>query len=146
MCTDEVVVYEEPNTTEVAPVAPEAVDKPVTLNSLLANESVAELLGAKRVVEGLLEKRIAQEYEALRANAVAIAEATHQPVESVLESLMPKAGRSGRNKLTVVETKPERVKYRHPENAELTWSGRGKQPGWLRAALEQYDEQDLLAA
>jgi DNA-binding protein H-NS len=143
---NEVVGYEETKATEVAPTVQETVDEPVTLNSLLANESVAELLGAKRIVEEMLERRIAQEYEALRANAVAIAEATHQPVESVLESLMPKAGRAGRNKLTVVEAKPERVKYRHPENSELTWSGRGKQPGWLSAALEQYDEQDLLAA
>ena len=146
MCTDEAVVYEAEDNNTVVPVITETKAEPVTLSSLLKNESVAELLGAKRVVEGLLEQRIAQEYEALRANAAAIAEATHQPMESVLESLMPKAGRSGRNKLTVVETKPERVKYRHPENAELTWSGRGKQPGWLRAALEQYDEQELLAA
>lgn len=28
------------------------------------------------------------------------------------------------------------AKYRHPENAELTWSGRGRQPGWFKEALE----------
>ncbi|MEE4208692.1 MAG: H-NS histone family protein [Parvularcula sp.] len=28
-------------------------------------------------------------------------------------------------------------KYRHPENPELTWSGRGRQPGWIKEALEQ---------
>lgn len=27
-------------------------------------------------------------------------------------------------------------KYQHPQNTELTWSGRGKQPTWLKEALE----------
>jgi DNA-binding protein H-NS len=145
MCTDEVVGYEETNTIEVAPVVPEDKAEPLTLSSLLKNESVAELLEAKKIVANLLAERINQEYAALRDNAAALAEATGCPVEQVLESLIPKTGRSAR-KLTVVEApKPERVKYRHPESADLTWSGRGKQPGWLRAALEQYDEQDLLA-
>lgn len=28
-------------------------------------------------------------------------------------------------------------KYAHPENPELTWSGRGRQPGWIKEGLEQ---------
>lgn len=31
---------------------------------------------------------------------------------------------------------PAGAKYRHPENPEVTWSGRGRQPGWFRAAIE----------
>ena len=27
-------------------------------------------------------------------------------------------------------------KYRHPENPDLTWSGRGRKPGWIVEALE----------
>ncbi|MGB3279809.1 MAG: H-NS histone family protein, partial [Pseudorhodobacter sp.] len=38
------------------------------------------------------------------------------------------------------EVKPTRApaaaKYRHPENAALTWSGRGRKPLWFVAALE----------
>ena len=38
------------------------------------------------------------------------------------------------------EVKPSRApaaaKYRHPENATLTWSGRGRKPLWFVAALE----------
>ena len=30
---------------------------------------------------------------------------------------------------------PSVAKYRHPENAELTWSGRGRKPGWISEAL-----------
>jgi len=27
-------------------------------------------------------------------------------------------------------------KYRHPENPAMTWSGRGRQPAWYKAAVE----------
>ena len=27
-------------------------------------------------------------------------------------------------------------KYRHPENPDLTWTGRGRKPGWIAEALE----------
>lgn len=27
-------------------------------------------------------------------------------------------------------------KYRHPDNPELTWSGRGRQPAWVKEVLE----------
>lgn len=29
-----------------------------------------------------------------------------------------------------------RPKYRHPENPEMTWSGRGRQPNWYKDAIE----------
>lgn len=28
------------------------------------------------------------------------------------------------------------AKYRHPENPQLTWSGRGRRPAWIRDAIE----------
>lgn len=39
-----------------------------------------------------------------------------------------------------VSTKGKSVnpaKYRHPENPELTWTGRGRKPGWIVEALER---------
>ncbi|GIT93315.1 trans-acting regulatory protein hvrA [Jannaschia pagri] len=36
-------------------------------------------------------------------------------------------------------------KYRHPENADLTWSGRGRQPAWYKEAIEAgVTERELL--
>ena len=29
------------------------------------------------------------------------------------------------------------AKYRHPENPEVTWSGRGRRPSWVNEALEE---------
>lgn len=35
-------------------------------------------------------------------------------------------------------------KYKHPENAGLTWSGRGRKPKWFAEALEQgVTEEDM---
>lgn len=36
-------------------------------------------------------------------------------------------------------------KYRHPENAELTWSGRGRQPAWFKEAIAGGASPDDLA-
>lgn len=30
---------------------------------------------------------------------------------------------------------PVAVKYRHPENSALTWTGRGRKPGWVEEYL-----------
>ena len=30
---------------------------------------------------------------------------------------------------------PSAPKYSHPENPEVTWTGRGRQPGWIKDAL-----------
>ncbi len=30
---------------------------------------------------------------------------------------------------------PVAIKYRHPENAELTWTGRGRKPRWIEDYL-----------
>jgi DNA-binding protein H-NS len=29
------------------------------------------------------------------------------------------------------------ARFRHPENAALTWTGRGRQPAWYREAIEK---------
>ena len=31
---------------------------------------------------------------------------------------------------------PSPAKYRHPENLSLTWSGCGRQPGWIKEATK----------
>jgi DNA-binding protein H-NS len=33
-------------------------------------------------------------------------------------------------------------KYRHPENPEQTWTGRGRQPDWIKDALEKGQSKD----
>lgn len=45
----------------------------------------------------------------------------------------------GRAKSTV------KAKYRNPANAEQTWSGRGRQPAWVKEALAKGKKLDDLA-
>jgi DNA-binding protein H-NS len=33
--------------------------------------------------------------------------------------------------------RPVPIKFRHPDQKELTWSGRGKTPTWINAWLKQ---------
>jgi DNA-binding protein H-NS len=56
--------------------------------------------------------------------------------DDVFGGRAPKSKRSGASVAT---------KYRDPENAELTWSGRGKRPRWFNEALKAgKKESDLL--
>lgn len=41
----------------------------------------------------------------------------------------------GAVKATKAGKTPVAPKYRHPENASVTWSGRGRQPGWIKDGL-----------
>ena len=36
-------------------------------------------------------------------------------------------------------------KYRHPENPEITWSGRGRRPGWFEAATKAGQSAESMA-
>jgi DNA-binding protein H-NS len=47
-----------------------------------------------------------------------------------LEELLS-AGKSRRKR------RAPNTKYQHPEDASLKWSGRGKQPAWVRECLER---------
>ena len=40
---------------------------------------------------------------------------------------------------------PAVAKYRHPENAALTWSGRGRKPRWFSEALAKGKKPDDMA-
>jgi DNA-binding protein H-NS len=40
---------------------------------------------------------------------------------------------------------PRPPKYRHPENPDVTWTGRGRQPQWFKDAVEAgTDPDDML--
>lgn len=44
------------------------------------------------------------------------------------------------------QRKPASIKYRNPQNADMTWSGRGRQPAWVKEWLAQGKPVDQLAA
>lgn len=73
--------------------------------------------------------RIRQELEALAAKS-----------GYTLDELLGEA----REKVRKV-TQPVAVKYRHPLDTTLTWTGRGRQPKWVVAFLNAGGTQEQLA-
>ena len=43
-------------------------------------------------------------------------------------------------KVKAASTSKVKVKYRHPENPELEWTGRGRKPKWVEAWGRQWGE------
>lgn len=41
--------------------------------------------------------------------------------------------------------KSSEVKFRHPKDASLTWTGRGRKPGWLNEAVNKGAKLDSFA-
>ena len=75
-----------------------------------------------------VEKAV-KNFEARRKQeALAAAEATAREMGFSLSELMSDApkGKGAANP----------PKYRHPENPEVTWTGRGRQPAWIKEGLE----------
>ncbi|QXT39421.1 H-NS family nucleoid-associated regulatory protein [Gymnodinialimonas ceratoperidinii] len=83
--------------------------------------SVAEL----KQLQKDTEKAIASFEERKRAEAIAELEAVAQKHGFKLSDLV-----SG--KKTKVASP---AKFKHPENASLTWTGRGRQPNWIKDGL-----------
>jgi DNA-binding protein H-NS len=61
-----------------------------------------------------------------------------------LRDLIGKAPRSVKGKKPRTR-KPVAVKYRHPEQANLTWTGRGRKPHWVTKWLDEGKTMETLA-
>ena len=77
-------------------------------------------------LQNLVTKAIDGFEERQRRDALIAVEAKAKEMGYDLSTLV-----GGQIKKTKVAVQP---KYRHPENASLTWSGRGRQPGWIKEA------------
>lgn len=56
-----------------------------------------------------------------------------------IEELLGKEG-----KVKIASGIKVKIKYRHPQNAELEWTGRGRKPKWVEAWLETGNSLDKL--
>ncbi len=91
--------------------------------SKLSLEQLKELMPAA-------EQRIVELEEEHRRAALKKVEAAAAEVGMSAAELLKHFGVGGRPKKAV---KP---KYRHPEDADTTWTGRGRKPEWVTAWLE----------
>ena len=91
--------------------------------------SVEELKRLQVEAEALIVSKKDQAIEDAYDQILAIAESVGFSVEELLE-----LGEQKRKKTTRKAVEP---RYRNKNNAEETWTGRGKQPRWLVAELEK---------
>lgn len=94
----------------------------------LAAMSLSELKALQKDVAHAIDTY--RERQKDEARAVLEAKAKELGFNSLTE-IVGASGRRGK------AAKASPAKYRHPENPSLTWSGRGRRPNWVTAALEQ---------
>ena len=86
----------------------------------LSGMSVAELRLLDDKVKHEIKKRESEEIIKAREKIMAIAESVGMQLKDILA--VPAKTKS----------KSSEMRYRHPANASLEWSGRGRKPGWIK--------------
>ena len=93
----------------------------------LSNMSVGDLRNLQEQIKQEMKKREVQEVQKAREQILAIAQSVGVP----LKDLLATGGRGSATKGNSVA-----VRYRHPDNASQQWTGRGRQPKWVKEWVE----------
>lgn len=91
----------------------------------LSNMSLGDLRNLQEQIKQEMKKREVQEVQKAREQILAIAQSVGVP----LKDLMASAGRGSKGGTVA-------VRYRHPDDSNLQWTGRGRQPKWVKEWVE----------
>lgn len=88
--------------------------------------SISELEELAKQIPTEIQKRKLAEKDAALQEVIALASARGFALEELLgkKAAVPTPGKKGTRK-------PAKVKYRHPQQPDLTWTGRGRKPAWV---------------
>ena len=89
--------------------------------------SLADLRETHAKIGALITQREGEEKAAVRAKIQAMAAEAGLSIADVLGT--PRKGRKNPNAV---------IRYRHPTDASLTWTGRGRKPKWLTGDKAQF--------
>lgn len=92
----------------------------------LSTLSVSQLRDLQQQIPAELKRREVQDKVNILNEVRAFAKARGYAIEDLLVK---------EPKIKVPSANKVKVKYRHPENAELEWTGRGRKPKWVEAWL-----------
>jgi DNA-binding protein H-NS len=101
----------------------------------LSTLSVVELRDLQQQIPAELKRREAQDKANILNEVRAFAKARGYAIEDLI-------GKEA--KVKVATTTKVKVKYRHPENPELEWTGRGRKPKWVEAWVANGASLDAL--
>lgn len=97
----------------------------------LSNMSVGDLRNLQDQIKQEMKKREQQDVQKAREQILAIAQSVGVPLKDLISTTRGKTG-------TVA------VRYRHPDNATQQWTGRGRQPKWVKEWVEGGKSLDKL--
>jgi DNA-binding protein H-NS len=103
----------------------------------LSNLSLGDLRNLQEQIKQEMKKREVQEVQKAREQIMAIAQSVGVPLKDLI-SASGRGGKSGANAGTVA------VRYRNPDNASQQWTGRGRQPKWVKEWVEGGKSLDKL--
>ena len=101
----------------------------------LSTLSVSQLRDLQQQIPAELKRREAQDKVNILNEVRAFAKARGYAIEDLLGKEIKVKTPTG-NKV--------KVKYRHPENAELEWTGRGRKPKWVESWVANGGSMDNL--
>jgi DNA-binding protein H-NS len=100
--------------------------------------SIAELNSLKISIDHELVRRKESEKSNFIKELGALAQARGYALDELLGAKAKKTKGGLR--------KPAGIKYQHPDNTQLTWSGRGRQPAWIKDWVASGKGLEKLAA
>jgi DNA-binding protein H-NS len=89
------------------------------IEDFIESSSIEELKQLIEKADAAIEKKKAGEIAAIRKQMVAMSKKVDMAPEEVLSYSLRKR-------------RPGKPKYRNPNDPEITWTGRGKPPRWLK--------------
>jgi DNA-binding protein H-NS len=98
----------------------------------LSNLSLAELRNLQDQVKQEMKKREHRDLVKAREQIMAIAQSVGIPLKELIATNVK------------VKTGTVAVRYRHPDDASQQWTGRGRQPKWVKEWVESGKSIDLL--
>lgn len=105
----------------------------------LSNMSVGDLRNLQEQIKQEMKTREAQEVQKAREQILAIAQSVGVPIKDLLATGGRGAAKGNAGKGSTVA-----VRYRHPDNASQQWTGRGRQPKWVKEWVEGGKSLDKL--
>lgn len=98
----------------------------------LSNMSVGDLRNLQEKIKQEMKKREHHEVAKAREQILAIAQSVGMPLKDLIGSGIR------------VKTGTVAVRYRHPDNSAQQWTGRGRQPKWVKEWVDGGKSIDLL--
>jgi DNA-binding protein H-NS len=97
----------------------------------LSNMSLGDLRNLQEQIKQEMKKREHQEVQKAREQILAIAQSVGVPLKDLIAT-----GRGAKSAGTGGGTGSVAVRYRNPDDASQQWTGRGRQPKWVKEWVE----------